>query len=195
MGKPSVAPKKKPQIQEERFGASFKPENFIPGLLIGFIIGLFVDISKPSKSSGSDGTGGSSLSGRIRQQPLAAAFSDHDDLKMVFVVRQDLGMGAGKIASQCAHAATGIYAELIQSHRAFLLRQWERCGQAKIVVKCKNQHEMNKLKDAAESAGLPTFVVADAGRTQVSAGSKTVLAIGPGSKSSVDSVTGRLHLL
>ncbi|KAL0407748.1 UNVERIFIED_CONTAM: hypothetical protein Sradi_1709200 [Sesamum radiatum] len=38
----------------------------------------------------------------------------------------------------------------------------------------------NKLKDAAESIGLPTFTVADAGRTQVSAGSKTVLAIGPG---------------
>ncbi|KAL6547557.1 hypothetical protein OROHE_009262 [Orobanche hederae] len=37
----------------------------------------------------------------------------------------------------------------------------------------------NKLRDAAETIGLPTFTVADAGRTQVSAGSKTVLAIGP----------------
>ncbi|GER32142.1 peptidyl-tRNA hydrolase [Striga asiatica] len=114
--------------------------------------------------------------------------------KKVFVVRQDLKMGAGKIASQCAHAATGMYSELMQSNR-YVLRQWELCGQAKIVVTCKNQQEMNKLKDAAESIGLPTFTVADAGRTQVSAGSKTVLAIGPGNKSAVDSVTGKQRLL
>ncbi|XP_028096219.1 peptidyl-tRNA hydrolase 2, mitochondrial-like [Camellia sinensis] len=112
----------------------------------------------------------------------------------VLVVRQDLKMGAGKIASQCAHAATGMYSELMQSQRA-LLRQWELCGQPKIVVTCKNQQEMNKLKEAAENIGLPTFVVADAGRTQVSAGSKTVLAIGPGSKASVDSITRKLRLL
>ncbi|XP_073282977.1 uncharacterized protein [Primulina huaijiensis] len=103
-------------------------------------------------------------------------------------------MGAGKIASQCAHAATGMYSELMESHRS-LLRQWELCGQAKIVVTCKNQQEMNKLRDAAESICLPTFIVADAGRTQVSAGSNTVLAIGPGSKSAVDSITGKLRLL
>lgn len=110
------------------------------------------------------------------------------------MVRQDLKMGSGKIASQCAHAATGMYAELMQSDR-HLLRKWEQCGQPKIVVTCKNQQEMNKLWEVAENTGLPTFVVADAGRTQVSAGSKTVLAIGPGPKSLVDSVTGKQRLL
>lgn len=39
---------------------------------------------------------------------------------------------------------------------------------------------MNKLWEAAENTGLPNLVVADDGRTEVSAGSKTVLAIGPG---------------
>ncbi|OIW21059.1 hypothetical protein TanjilG_28505 [Lupinus angustifolius] len=86
-------------------------------------------------------------------------------------------MKPGKIASQCAHAATGMYAELMQRS---ILRRWEQCGQAKIVVTCRNQQEMNNLKEAADSIGLPTFVVADAGRTQVLAGSKTVLAVGPG---------------
>ncbi|XP_057248997.1 uncharacterized protein LOC104885478 [Beta vulgaris subsp. vulgaris] len=85
--------------------------------------------------------------------------------KKVLVVRQDLKMGPGKVASQCAHAAMGMYAELFQSQRS-LLRQWEHCGQAKILVTCKNQKEMNKLQDEAESIGLPTFVVADAGCTQ-----------------------------
>uniref|UniRef100_A0A804QU37 peptidyl-tRNA hydrolase n=1 Tax=Zea mays TaxID=4577 RepID=A0A804QU37_MAIZE len=87
--------------------------------------------------------------------------------RKVLVVRQDLKMGAGKIASQCAHAATGLYAELLSSNRG-LLRQWEQLGQAKIVLTCKNQQEMNRLKETAEHRGIPTFIVADAGRTQVS---------------------------
>ncbi|XP_052209126.1 uncharacterized protein LOC127812668 isoform X2 [Diospyros lotus] len=180
----------KKRQEREWFAPSFKPENFIPGLFIGFILGLFLDLSKPTKTGSRKSN---LLPGKHQQQVLASGTSD-EELKMVLVVRQDLKMGAGKIASQCAHAATGMYSELMQSNRS-LLRQWELCGQPKIVVTCKNQQEMNKLKQAAESIGLPAFVVADAGRTQVSSGSKTVLAIGPGSKASVDSVTGKLRLL
>ncbi|CDP08168.1 unnamed protein product [Coffea canephora] len=186
-------PSKKKEEKKEWLGVSFKPENFIPGLIIGFIFGLFLDLSKPNKASTS-ATKRSNLLSSKNQRLTSVADAADEELKMVLVVRQDLKMGQGKIASQCAHAATGIYSELIQSHRS-LLRQWELCGQAKIVVTCKNLQEMNKLKEAAESIGLPTFVVADAGRTQVSSGSKTVLAIGPGSRSTVDSVTGKLRLL
>ncbi|KAJ7517285.1 hypothetical protein O6H91_21G016800 [Diphasiastrum complanatum] len=113
---------------------------------------------------------------------------------MVLIVRQDLRMGGGKVASQCAHAAVGSYIELLKSQRS-LLTKWELCGQPKIVVTCKNQLEMNELKCKAEKVGLPTFVVADAGRTQVAAGSRTVLVIGPGTKDVVDSVTRHLRLL
>ncbi|XAR70846.1 Aminoacyl-tRNA hydrolase [Bertholletia excelsa] len=181
---------RKQKQEREWLSVSFKPENFIPGLVIGFILGLFLDLSKPAKSS----TGKSNLLlGKHNKRKLGSSNAD-EELKMVLVVRQDLKMGAGKIASQCAHAATGIYSELMQSQR-ILLRQWELCGQPKIVVTCKNQQEMNRLKEAAESIGLPTFVVADAGRTQVLAGSRTVLAVGPGSRASVDSVTGKLRLL
>ncbi|XP_058114947.1 uncharacterized protein LOC131257951 isoform X2 [Magnolia sinica] len=175
--------------QEPWFAVSIKPQNMIPGLIIGFLLGFLIDLSAPHKRN----TRNNSFSNLKRQQQLISDGCD-EELKMVLVVRQDLKMGAGKIASQCAHAATGMYSELIQSQRS-LLRQWEQCGQPKIVVTCKNQQEMNKLQGAACSIGLPTFVVADAGRTQVMAGSKTVLAIGPGRKASVDSVTGKLRLL
>ncbi|XP_021894905.1 peptidyl-tRNA hydrolase 2, mitochondrial isoform X2 [Carica papaya] len=161
--------------EREGFSVSFRLENFIPGLVVGFICGMLLDLSKPTKS----GTSKSNLSAGKSQQLDFFSRNGVQELKMVLVVRQDLKMRSGKIASQCAHAATGMYAELMRSDRS-LLRQWEQCGQPKIVVTCKNQQEMNKCKEAAESIGLPTFVVADAGRTQVSAGSKTVLAIGPG---------------
>ncbi|KAG5031124.1 hypothetical protein AAZX31_06G082400 [Glycine max] len=175
----------------EWLAGSFKAENFIPGLVIGFIFGLLLDLSKPGRNHLSKKI---CSSARPQQQQISVSSNADQELKMVLVVRQDLKMKSGKIASQCAHAATGMYAELMQSDR-YLLRRWEQCGQPKIVVTCRNQQEMNKLAEAAESIGLPTFVVADAGRTQVSAGSKTVLAVGPGPKSSVDSVTGRLPLL
>ncbi|GAB4854317.1 hypothetical protein Ancab_022904 [Ancistrocladus abbreviatus] len=189
---PLQASKKHQHQREERewLGLSFRPENFIPGLVIGFIFGLLLDLAKPSKNP-PRAAKNSFLGNKLQTH---CPTSTDEELKMVLVVRQDLKMGAGKIASQCAHAATGMYAELMQSQRS-LLRQWEQCGQPKIVVTCKNQQEMNKLKEAAESIGLPTFVVADAGRTQIAAGSKTVLAIGPGRKASVDSVTGRQRLL
>ncbi|CAL5429216.1 unnamed protein product [Camellia sinensis] len=190
---PSQLSKKQQKQEREWFAVSFKPENFIPGLVIGFIFGLFLDLSKPIKNNNNTTPKKAANLLLGKQQRLVSTNTD-EELKMVLVVRQDLKMGAGKIASQCAHAATGMYSELMQSQRA-LLRQWELCGQPKIVVTCKNQQEMNKLKEAAENIGLPTFVVADAGRTQVSAGSKTVLAIGPGSKASVDSITRKLRLL
>ncbi|KAK9946644.1 hypothetical protein M0R45_012095 [Rubus argutus] len=186
--------RKNQQQKQERewLTLSFKPENFLPGVVIGFILGLLLDLSQPGK--GSLKLKKKKFSeGRPQQRSLASSNGD-EELKMVLVVRRDLKMTTGKIASQCAHAATGMYAELMQSHRS-LLRQWEQIGQPKIVVTCKNQQEMNKLKETAEGIGLPTFVVADAGRTQVVSGSKTVLAVGPGPKESVDSVTGKLSLL
>lgn len=189
---PSQLSKKQQKQEREWFAVSFKPENFIPGLVIGFIFGLFLDLSKPIKNN--NNTTPKKTNRLLGNQQRLVSTNTDEELKMVLVVRQDLKMGAGKIASQCAHAATGMYSELMQSQRS-LLRQWELCGQPKIVVTCKNQQEMNKLKEAAENIGLPTFVVADAGRTQVSAGSKTVLAIGPGSKASVDSITRKLRLL
>ncbi|GAV65533.1 PTH2 domain-containing protein [Cephalotus follicularis] len=175
----SQPPSKQQKREREWLAVSFKPENFIPGLIIGFILGLFLDLSSSPPNTQT----------KKKPQHLSLVSDNGDqELKMVLVVRQDLKMGQGKIASQCAHAATGMYADMMHSHRS-ILRRWEQSGQPKIVVTCKNQQEMNKLKEAAESIGLPTFVVSDAGRTQVLAGSKTVLAIGPGPKALVDSVT------
>ncbi|XP_062098162.1 uncharacterized protein LOC133804031 isoform X2 [Humulus lupulus] len=187
----SKLPKKQQNQEKEWLGSSFRAENFIPGLVIGFILGLLFDLSKASGNQTNAKRKWSSS--KLQTQDLVLNSGDQE-LKMVLVVRLDLKMKSGKIASQCAHAATGMYAELMQSRRS-LLKQWEQCGQPKIVLTCKNQQEMNKLKEEADGIGLPTFVVADAGRTQVSSGSRTVLAIGPGPKVIIDSVTGKQNLL
>lgn len=50
------------------------------------------------------------------------------------------------------------------------------------------------LQAQAMSLGLAAHTIRDAGRTQIAAGSRTVLAVGPGPVSVVNSVTGQLKL-
>ena len=54
---------------------------------------------------------------------------------------------------------------------------------------------MLTLQAQAMSLGLCARTIRDAGRTQIQAGSMTVLGVGPGPKSVVDQVTGELKLL
>lgn len=106
------------QREEAWLARGLKPENFVPGLVIGFLMGLFLDISASYR--------GHSLKGRtLSKQLKTASDGGGEELKMVpffslllmfpsflvlvsnysvqvLVVRQDLKMGAGKIASQCA---------------------------------------------------------------------------------------------
>lgn len=76
-----------------------------------------------------------------------------------------------------------------------LLARWEKYGQAKIAVQIKSQEEMLELSRKARGMGLTAEVIQDAGRTQIEAGSMTVLGVGPAPRSVVDQVTGGLKLL
>ncbi|KAK4251648.1 peptidyl-tRNA hydrolase PTH2-domain-containing protein [Corynascus novoguineensis] len=125
-----------------------------------------------------------------------------EECKMVLVVRTDLGMTKGKIAAQCSHATLACYKSLVRaaqrdplSSEAKILRQWERMGQAKIAVQVKSEDELLVLMGKARSLGVTAEVIADAGRTQIASGSRTVLGVGPAPKSLVDTVTGHLKLL
>jgi len=51
------------------------------------------------------------------------------------------------------------------------------------------------LQARAISLGLCAQMIHDQGRTQIAAGSATVLGVGPAPKSSIDEVTGHLKLL
>ncbi|ORY07583.1 PTH2-domain-containing protein [Basidiobolus meristosporus CBS 931.73] len=117
----------------------------------------------------------------------------YDDFKMVLVIRTDLGMGKGKVAAQCSHATLAVYKEALKKSPE-ILRNWEYSGQAKITLKCDNEGEMLELQKKARSMGLCARSIQDAGRTQIAAGSRTVLAIGPGPVEIINEVTGHLKL-
>ncbi|KAI9155404.1 Peptidyl-tRNA hydrolase 2 [Paramyrothecium foliicola] len=122
-----------------------------------------------------------------------------EECKLVLVVRTDLGMTKGKIAAQCSHATLACYKTLSRakpgSPERSILSRWERLGQAKIAVQIKSQEEMLELRRKARSLGVTAEVIQDAGRTQIEAGSMTVLGVGPAPKSVVDQITGHLKLL
>ncbi|KAF9576589.1 hypothetical protein EC968_006936 [Mortierella alpina] len=122
-----------------------------------------------------------------------AEFDLDEEYKMVLVVRSDLGMGKGKAAAQCCHATLANYKELSRRSPKTLAR-WEYCGQAKVTLKVDSEEDMLLIQAQAMSVGLAAHSIRDAGRTQIAAGSRTVLAVGPGPISVVNSVTGKLKL-
>lgn len=155
------------------------------------------------------------------EQDGLKAFEDIEgECKLVLIVRTDLGMNkgssplphspylphpyhakqtpsrAGKIAAQASHATLYNY-KVLTSHAQLgsLLRRWDSTGQAKIALQAKSEEQLEELQAKAMSLGLVARVVRDAGRTQIPAGSATVLGVGPGPKAVVDEVTGGLKLL
>merc|ERR1712059_57932 len=121
------------------------------------------------------------------------ASEDLENTKMVLVVRNDLKMGKGKAAAQCCHATLSAYKQAKRKCPE-VLRTWESNGQPKVTVKCDSEDDLMLLLAQARSVGLVSAVIADAGRTQIAPGSKTVLAVGPGAGVLVDQVTGALKL-
>ena len=117
--------------------------------------------------------------------------SSNEPLKMVFVVNDSLKMGKGKIAAQCCHACLGSYLRAKPEN----IKAWNRIGQAKIVVRADDDEALFEVVAMAKSLSLPHYLVQDAGRTQIAAGSYTVVGIGPERVSKIDKVTSKFKLM
>ncbi|CAH2354898.1 peptidyl-tRNA hydrolase 2 [[Candida] railenensis] len=121
------------------------------------------------------------------------------EVRMTLVVRQDLKMGKGKAAAQCSHATLALYKMITnpesEAYNEQMVKRWEYGnGQAKITLQVPNQEEMDMLYAQAISLGVNSYIVHDAGRTQIAAGSATVLGLGPAPKAVLDQITSDLKL-
>ncbi len=120
--------------------------------------------------------------------------SEDGPFKLVLCVNNSLGMGKGKIAAQCSHATLGAY-KLAVAHCNSAIENWKEQGQAKVAVRVDTNDEMFELQKKAVAVGLVTCLFEDEGRTQVTPGSKTVLAIGPAPIKAFRGITSHLKLL
>jgi PTH2 family peptidyl-tRNA hydrolase len=112
-------------------------------------------------------------------------------MKQVIVVNEALGLPCGKLAAQVAHASVGAFLEAKHSERA----EWLATGMTKVVLACASTEVLLALQERAVAAALPQFLVADAGRTVIAAGTVTCLGIGPAADQAISAITGALKLL
>lgn len=112
-------------------------------------------------------------------------------MKQAIIIRSDLKMGKGKIASQAAHASISAFMNAPGSVRD----RWMSEGMSKIVLKVPNESELLKICSAAKRAKLPCELIHDRGLTQVEPGSATAVGIGPADDEDIDRITSKLKLL
>ncbi|MBS3168809.1 peptidyl-tRNA hydrolase Pth2 [Candidatus Woesearchaeota archaeon] len=112
-------------------------------------------------------------------------------MKQAILVRNDLKLPKGKLASQCSHAAV----EAVLRSDKSKVDKWRNEGMAKIVLKVNDLKDLQKYNQLAKDYGLTTALITDAGRTTLSPGTVTCLGIGPDDDEKIDKITKDLKLL
>jgi PTH2 family peptidyl-tRNA hydrolase len=116
------------------------------------------------------------------------------EYKMVIVTRKDLSLSPGKLAAQVAHAAVACALQTKKKNPQWF-KKWQNEGGKKVIVKVEGLDDFFPIKEKAESIGLATNIVEDAGHTEIPKGTKTVLGIGPAPNNLIDQLTGSFPLL
>lgn len=114
-----------------------------------------------------------------------------EPLKMVLLVRKDLGLSAGSVAGMTAIGAVDAIAAVVLSDNTRWHQwheQWEETAVAKVALQCPNADTLQSLVAAVREAGLPVewmHVAATVGGA----------AVGPAPVSLINAITGALKLL
>ena len=141
-------------------------------------------------------------------------------VKQIIVVREDLKMSRGKIASQVAHASMKNLVDAMSTcnttNKDFCvddsgdsciimsldlskdadLRAWLEGSFTKIVVYVQSEAKLQALYDKCKDAGLRTSMIIDNGATEFNGErTKTCIAIGPHKSEVLDPITKRYPLL
>ena len=129
----------------------------------------------------------------ISRLVLAACqpFAPTEPMQLTFVMRNDLNMRKGKGCSQAGHIGIDLALRCLLSPRFWV---WQLGHRAKITLKVKDEEELRSVKAAAEAAGLKTYMVQDAGKTEFKEPTYTSFSIAPATKAELEKVTGDLDL-
>ena len=116
------------------------------------------------------------------------------DYKLVIVTRTNLKLSPGKLAVQVAHAAVACSLDTKKVNSKWF-NKWQIEGAKKAVVKVEEEEDFYALKEKADELKVIANIITDAGLTEIPAGTKTVLGIGPAPSNLIDQITGHLQLL
>lgn len=95
------------------------------------------------------------------------------------VANKGLGMSAGKLAAQCAHASVkGFQISLNEDWpegEPDPITEWDKTGHTKIVLEANDTAHLQAFREFAKSRGFNSWLVIDEGRTEVAPHSPTAL--------------------
>ena len=131
------------------------------------------------------------------------------NIKQVIVIRKDLNMRKGKIASQAAHASMAIFLNQSNIDKDTLkinlgsfgehqdsVEKWIQGSFTKIVVSVNSESELLDVFLKATEKNLPCSLIKDSGRTEFNnVPTHTSVAIGPCEASFLEGITTDLKLL
>lgn len=113
------------------------------------------------------------------------------NMKQVLIVNSTLALPPGKMAAQVAHASIGAFLKAGDADQS----TWLDLGMPKIVLDGASELQLIELIQQSRDADLPAYIVKDAGKTVVPAGTVTCLGIGPAASEKIDALTRALPLL
>lgn len=115
------------------------------------------------------------------------------EVKQIIVMRKDLGMRAGKMVAQGAHASVALTLAHLDDAR---VKRWLAGAFTKICVRVDSEEQLLDVLAAAVDAGLLAELITDSGRTEFGGvATNTCVAIGPDTDEALRPVTGELKLL
>eukprot|EP00668_Euglena_longa_P038437 GGOE01049443.1.p2 GENE.GGOE01049443.1~~GGOE01049443.1.p2 ORF type:complete len:189 (+),score=47.87 GGOE01049443.1:72-569(+) len=128
-----------------------------------------------------------------------ALLPEPEDAVMLLVVRKDLKMGLGKQCAQCCHGVVGVHRVIDSGTRRLWkhwLQHWVRLPDPPcLLLRADSEDELLAARTLAREAEIPNILIADAGRTQIARGSKTVLTVGPAPHALLTHIEARFKAL
>lgn len=132
-------------------------------------------------------------------------------IKQVIVVRKDLKMSPGKLASQVAHASLGCILNKRKCHFVGVdkkvsqnfeftkdeydwIKETPDSKFTKIVLRVESEEELISIYEKALSKGVNCKLIKDSGDTVFKESTITCLGIGPANSDILDNITGNLKL-
>jgi len=112
-------------------------------------------------------------------------------MKLAIIVRKDLGMSTGKVATQVGHASVMAYKMSSATHEGL---QWYEEGQKKIILKVNSLIELVQIKSLAMYENINVNTVIDFGLTQIEPNTMTCIAIGPDTDEKINKIIKDLKL-
>jgi len=103
----------------------------------------------------------------------------------------------GKISSQAGHAYLGAFLQAPPDLQAEYHKEFPEHPGTKICLKAESLGQLLLAENAAKEAGIPYFRVIDSGCENFYGGKPivTALGLGPATRSQINHITGKFHLL